>query len=1545
VSFSSRFRTFTAGAFVLSSIAVLPVAAQAASATEYVVVNRDGSVEVQRLTASQAENVAADASVRVVEPQTKLSISDTTTYVVNGLTVPANAQQADVIPGRYIVSFSSTAASAVAASNMPSNVIATFDNAMHGFVADLSATELAAIKANPNVLAVEPDAIVSIDASQSNATWGLDRIDQRSLPRDGSYTYSNTGRGVTAYVIDTGVYAAHSEYAGRVLSGFTAISDGNGTEDCHGHGTHVSGTIAGTTYGVAKEAQLVPVRVLGCTGSGSVSGVIAGIDWAISHHAAGVPAVANMSLGGGLSSSLNSAVDRAVADGITVVVAAGNSNLNACTTSPSSAASAITVGATSSTDARASFSNWGTCLDIFAPGVSITSSMIGGTTTTATWSGTSMASPHVAGIAALYLQMNPTAAPANVAGAITGAATPAVVTDAGTGSPNRLAFMGSFTSAPVSTPSSPAALTATAGNATVRLAWTAPIANGGAAITDYVVQYASSNASTTWTTFVDGVSTALNASVSGLANGVAYSFRVAAVNAIGTGSFTSPVTSTPIAGAAPSAPQSLYATAGRQIVTLAWNAPASVGSSAITDYSVEYSANSGTTWIRFADAVSATTGAVVTGLTGGTNYQFRVSALNGYGLSAPSNLASATPTAFGPPSVVRSVTASAGMQSATVSWAVPVDAGGGTISSYVVDYSTNNGSSFTGSVRLVASSRSLQLTGLTGGISHMIRVRAANEFGSSVDAIAYVTPIAPTVPSEPRSLYGNVNYNSASLYWSASLSTGGSVITNYAVESSADNGTTYTRLATLTASARSYLASNLNGGNAYLFRIIAINAVGSSAPSAVVTLTPLAYTVPSTVRSASGFVSGTNAYLSWTVPLSYGGLSINGYQVYRSVDNGATWVNVANTSASIRTATITGLVGGVTTMFRVTATNSVGASAPSNVVSLTAALTGLATPPSAISATVNNTSVTVSWSGARSTTPITDYIVEYSTNAGASWITYNDGVSTATTVTLVNMQPDLPVAIRVRAKNSVGISAPSASITVTPRAAATAPSAPINATAIAGDANALVRWNAPTSNGGASILGYTATSSPAGASCTSSATNTSTPVATSCIVSGLTNGVEYTFTVTARNSVGTSPASLASNAVTPAAVTLPSEVAKSWGLDRADQRALPLDGQITRAGSGSGVNVYVVDTGVLPSHAEFGTRVQSGYSAINDGRGTVDCHGHGSHVAGTIAGATYGFATAAAIIPVRVLDCSGSGSNSGVIAGINWIINHHTAGVPAVANMSLGGDYDAGINDAVTRAVADGITFVVAAGNESTDACTKSPASTPAAITVGATARDDSRAYYSNAGACVDIFAAGSTITSVGIASNTATTTMSGTSMASPHVAGVAALVLGNSRSLTPAQVASVISTDATPGIVTGLTASTANTFLFQRVSSAASSNFADFADAEVAQQNDVVDESSAQFDNVTDPETGLPVVRPGTPSIVVKSAVRAGAKIRVTVSAPAGAIVKLYRNGKLVAAGKKGTFLVPKGKALSSKFHAVTNFDGALMVSNSVVYSTSARR
>jgi subtilisin family serine protease len=448
--------------------------------------------------------------------------------------------------------------------------------------------------------------------------------------------------------------------------------------------------------------------------------------------------------------------------------------------------------------------------------------------------------------------------------------------------------------------------------------------------------------------------------------------------------------------------------------------------------------------------------------------------------------------------------------------------------------------------------------------------------------------------------------------------------------------------------------------------------------------------------------------------------------------------------------------------------------------------------------------------------------------------------------------------------------------------------------------------------------------------------------------------------VTATNSVGTSVSSAASNAVTPVAVNVPVAIARSWGLDRIDQRALPLDGQIARAGTGAGVHVYVIDTGVYASNTEFAGRVIAGYTAVSDGRGTTDCHGHGTHVAGTAAGNTFGLANQATIVPVRVLDCAGSGSTSGVVAGINWMINHHVAGQPAVANLSLGGVYDYATNDAVERAVADGITVVVAAGNESTDACTKSPASAPNAITVGATASDDSRAFYSNFGACIDIFAPGSSIISAGISSTTATAQMSGTSMASPHVAGAAAVVLGNAKSLSPAQVDARLTADASVGVVSGLTTATTNTFLYQSPTSGAGAmSWDDEADAGAA-DGDEPDASSASFDyldepSVVDRPTGakpapgaaplpglapLPVVKP-LPSVSVKSVTKVGTKFRVVVTAPKGAMVKIYRNGKLVASGARTNFVVPSTTAKSVRFHAVTSISGALVVSNPVVFAT----
>ncbi len=314
-----------------------------------------------------------------------------------------------------------------------------YQHAIRGFSATLSGRALQALRDNPRVSYVEPDRVVTTVDTQSPATWGLDRIDQRNLPLTNSYTYNATGSGVKAYIIDTGIRFSHTQFGGRAVSGYDAV-DGGSADDCNGHGSHVAGTVGSTTYGVAKSVQLVGVRVLNCQGSGTTSGVISGVDWVTGNHLAGQPAVANMSLGGGASTSLDNAVNNSINDGVTYVVAAGNSNANACNSSPARVAAAVTVGSTTSSDARSSFSNYGTCLDIFAPGSSITSTWHTSNTATNTISGTSMASPHGAGVAALYLQGNPSAAPSTVRNAIVGSATQGVLSGVGSGSPNLLLY-------------------------------------------------------------------------------------------------------------------------------------------------------------------------------------------------------------------------------------------------------------------------------------------------------------------------------------------------------------------------------------------------------------------------------------------------------------------------------------------------------------------------------------------------------------------------------------------------------------------------------------------------------------------------------------------------------------------------------------------------------------------------------------------------------------------------------------------------------------------------------------------------------------------------------------------------------------------------------------------------------------------------------------------------------------------------------------------------------------------------------------------------
>ncbi|EYB68398.1 peptidase S8/S53 subtilisin kexin sedolisin [Deinococcus phoenicis] len=416
-----------------------------------------GTLGLTLLLAACGQQPATQASTPAGGPQASTPDRSSRTAPLLG------TSSADTIPGQYIVAFSDRADSATLGAQDAGGLIRSlgldpqgitvqhiYSQAMKGFAARLSAQNLATLRADRRVKYIEQDQMMQADATQTNPTWGLDRIDQRNLPLDKSYTYGSASN-VKAYILDTGINTAHTAFGGRAVWGTNTTGDGNNS-DCQGHGTHVAGTVGSSTWGVAKDVKLVAVKVLGCDGTGSNSGIIAGMDWVVSNKTG--PSVVNMSLGPqsrSTSQALDDAVARLYNNNVNVVVAAGNSNDDANYYSPARAPQAITVGATTSTDARSSFSNYGTALDIFAPGSDITSTWIGSTTATNTISGTSMATPHVVGAVALILGANPSYTPAQVTSALVNNATTGKVTGVN-GSVNRLLYTGTGGTAPTPTP-------------------------------------------------------------------------------------------------------------------------------------------------------------------------------------------------------------------------------------------------------------------------------------------------------------------------------------------------------------------------------------------------------------------------------------------------------------------------------------------------------------------------------------------------------------------------------------------------------------------------------------------------------------------------------------------------------------------------------------------------------------------------------------------------------------------------------------------------------------------------------------------------------------------------------------------------------------------------------------------------------------------------------------------------------------------------------------------------------------------------------------
>lgn len=932
---------------------------------------------------------------------------------------------------------------------------------MDGFVLDMTDIEAATLRSDANVIQVVADQTVSmLDTETPTPSWGLDRIDQTNTTYDSSYSYpASAGTGVNVYVVDTGVMASDPDFGNRVATGVDLLGQNLQGADCNGHGTHVAGTIAGTKYGVAKKATIVPIRVLGCGGSGSMSTIISAIDWIIANNPAGTPAVMSASIGGGKYQLVNDAIEKLYQAGITPVIAAGNNNADAAGYSPASAPNAITVGASDSTDARASFSNFGDLVDVFAPGVGIASDNYLDPTTPKTLSGTSMATPHVSGLAALYLADHPSATPAQVTAAIQAGAQAGIIVDAKSANGNYL-INNKFTNAalpPVGAPTNVAvsAITATSATAT----WSAP--TGTQAANSYKVEYKESSAAT-WLS-VDSATTTTN--LTGLSANTTYSLRVSSI----ADAVTSPASSELIFSTLADVPDPVTnvrstASFGNQ-VTIAWDAPANANGSAIKTYEVWM--NVAGTWTK-KNVVSVTT-ATVTALQPSTTYSVRVVAVSLIGSSVPSAELSITTTSATPGAVVLAGVSATTANGVTVAWRAvsPIDSA--TAISYTVavtDYAT--GASV---VNYTTSTLSQVITGLTRFTYYKIAVTAYSGSVAGPASAAYTFRTLADVPTAVTGLtVSKLNATQFTISWNGPRDNGGSAVTGYKVEQFVAGA--WALIATNDATVSSLVVASPAAGMSEQYRVSVTNAIGAGPTTQIaVTGTIVAPQPPTglTVTPAAG--STTTGVLAWIAPTNTGGAAVSGYNLFRSVDGGTTWITIANGVATLN-YNVSLPAKGVTWQYAVVAVNTVGQSPKSAPVSYTTAATVSGPTTTPVLSWNTDGTLNIVWSAPSDNggSAVTSYKVQRL--VGTTWTVVATVAANATSTSLPRDAVGTSYSINVIATNAGGDSVASAVATISVPAARS--SAPQNLTGLIDSTGRLIlSWQAPANNGGSAPSSYT----------------------------------------------------------------------------------------------------------------------------------------------------------------------------------------------------------------------------------------------------------------------------------------------------------------------------------------------------------------------------------------------------------------------------------------------------------------------------------------